>query len=159
EALVHEIANPSKGNGKRIAQILENLSSNKIFRECPLERKTKYFGSDITETKTKINNSLMSFIKRKQYEQSNKYDGLIEHCTPMSVRGLNNVTNEVVQKMSFEGDYSSSHDLFNHEVSSRARASKFARGHTGKSNRSTSLSTKVSAYFGTCMGGRTQEIK
>lgn len=105
--------------------------------------------------KVKINNKLMAFIKRRQYEEINHYDGLLEHVVPMTLRGLNgSVEKKTVEKIALEGDYSSTQDLFNHEVNSRARASFYARGHTGKSNRSSTVANKIAAYFATGHGFR-----
>jgi hypothetical protein len=104
--------------------------------------------------RSKINRKCIEVVKKEMFHEINQYDGLIEHFVPATVRGIHDVSIDVIKKLTTEGDYSSAYDLFKHEVSSRARASKYARGHSGSSNRSTTLSNKIATYFATMHGMR-----
>jgi len=106
----------------------------------------------LAEVKSRLNNLQMETLKEAQCHQINQYDGLIEHFSPATVRGLHDVDDKVVKQLAIEGDYASIYDIFNHEVSSGARNSLYSRGHTGSSNRSTSLNFNIASYFATSHG-------
>ena len=149
--IVKGVAHPFKEK-RSLVEGLKVLSNSFVLKEHGIHISEDSFQQIKAQVKTKINNRLMAFIKRKQYEEINRYDGLQEHFTPMTMRGLADLDRHIVQKLANEGDFPSAHDLFNHEVSSRARRSHYARGHTGKSNRSTTLASKIATYFGTGFG-------
>lgn len=150
--IVKGVAHPFKSKRSLVNEGLKTLSDSSVLKEHGISISEENFQQVKNQVKTGVNNALMAFLKRKQYEEINRYDGLQEHFTPMSMRGLANLDRSTVQKIAKEGDFPSAHDLFNHEVSSRARRSYYARGHTGKSNRSTTIASKIATYFGTGFG-------
>lgn len=106
----------------------------------------------VGEVKSRLNNLLMEKLKETQSHYIHQYDGLIEHYAPATIRGLHDVDDDVVKNLAVEGDYSSVYDIFNNEVSSGARKSLYALGHTGASNRSTTLNFNIASYFATAHG-------
>lgn len=163
-------------HGTRLQKSLQKLISNQLVTKGMIDLKalasqlylrTDVFNDDTSQfslenvsdetkfakikdkIKTKINRMSMSTIKHAIYEEVIKYDGLIEHATPATIRGLHSRTFEEAVKIATHGDFSSVYDLFRYEVASKARSSKYQRGHTGPSNRSTTLSPKIATYFAT----------
>lgn len=103
--------------------------------------------------RNRINTRLMMWVKQQQYHEINRYDGLQESIVPATIRGLD-APHAIVDKVAREGDFAAARDLFNHEVSSKARQSRYARGHTGPSNRSTTLSGSIALFFASQCAGR-----
>lgn len=148
--LNHQALKDPQVQRRMTERLLSHYQGGKIKKV--LSHKTLQDPAVVDMVKRRMNNHMMEALKEAQAKEIYRYDGLIEHYAPATIRGLHDVDDQVVKQLATEGDYASAYDIFNHEVSSGARRSLYARGHTGPSNRSTTLNFNIASYFATSHG-------
>ncbi len=128
--------------------VLDKIMTKRTINDDLQKRLNSGLGTVVQDIQEGINNSALRAIRDAQVQEIYHYDGLIERALPASVRGLHDVDRRVVEQIALRGDSAKPEDLLNFEVASGARHNPtYNVGHTGPSNRSSTLLSKIAMYF------------
>lgn len=138
---------------KTLPENVQDIIIDKIMKKRKIgeDSRKRFYGlvlPVVQDMQEGIRDIALRAIRNAQVQEIYKYDGLIERYLPASIRGLHNVDRKTVEQIALNGDNPKDADLFNFEVASRARKNPtYSVGHTGPSNRSSTLLTNIAMYF------------